>query len=195
MCRLIAAAPLFLTNLATTTNPLSSITERFVARHISTSAWSYPKASLGCIDIFFQEHARATVTWKQSRRLQSRVFESAELLESVEAAFDAVAQLVESAVVQALHLATAARRDYGDRSRAFNSGYDGVRVVALIGEHGFGPAAVQQWQGFGILRRLAGSPTESDRLAEAIGEQVDFGAQSTSATPQGLVFRAPFCGP
>jgi hypothetical protein len=48
--------------------------------------------------------------------------ESAELLESVEAAFDAVAQLVESAVVQALHLATAARRDYGDRSQAVNMG-------------------------------------------------------------------------
>jgi hypothetical protein len=45
------------------------------------------------------------------------------------------------------------------------------------------------------LGGLACGQAEGDRLAQTVGEQMDFGAQTTSGTPQRLVFGAPFLRP
>jgi|HubBroStandDraft_3_1064219.scaffolds.fasta_scaffold776633_2 hypothetical protein len=66
--------------------------------------------------------------------------------------------------------------------------------MAAISHDDLGLAAREQGQSFGELRRLSGGETEGDRLAQAIGKQMNFGAQSSSGTPQSLVF-APFLRP
>lgn len=121
--------------------------------------------------------------------------ESAELFEAVEASFDAIAQFVEGAVMLSLHLAAATGWDHGYRAQAFDFGHDGSRVIALVGQHSLGLTAFQQRQGFGVFGCLACGQTEGDGLAQAVGQQVDLGAQSTSGTPQSLVFGAPFLRP
>jgi hypothetical protein len=66
--------------------------------------------------------------------------ESAEVFEPVEAAFDAVAELVESAVVRSLHFAADLRRDDGFGADAFDGGDDRVGVVAPVGHDDIGSA-------------------------------------------------------
>ena len=69
--------------------------------------------------------------------------ESAETLEFAEAAFDAIALFVEVFVVRALHLAVSLGRDHGFSSHGFDVLHDGIRVVALVGQHGLGLALAQ----------------------------------------------------
>ncbi len=117
------------------------------------------------------------------------------MLEPVEASFDAVPLLVQVSIVASLHLATAAAGDDGGCSEAFDLGDDGCRVVALVGHHDLGLAPLEQMDGFGVLGRLTCGEPEGDRVSLAVGQQVDFGCQSTSGTPQSLVFGAPFLRP
>ena len=120
--------------------------------------------------------------------------EPAELFEAVEASFDAVAQLVECAVVRALHLAVYFGWDNGFRAHGLYGGNDGAGVIAAVCHDDLGLAAGQQRQRFRELACLASGQPKADGLAQAVGEQVDLGAQSTSGTPQSLVF-APFLRP
>ncbi len=94
----------------------------------------------------------------------------------------------------ALHLAIDLRGDYCFGSHGFYSGDDGAGVVAAVGHHDLGLATGQQGQCLGKLARLAAGQAEADGLAKAVGQQVNLGAQSTSGTPQSLVF-APFLRP
>jgi len=153
---------------------------------------------LGCIDIFGEVYpgaGEADGGLEAESSFAVACGESAELFQAVEAAFDAVAQLVEGAVMLPLHLPMAAGRDHGHRSHALDFGHDGGRVVALVGQHGLGSAAFQQRQGLGVFGGLARSQAEGDGLAQAVSQQMDLGAQSTSGTPQSLVFEAPFLRP
>jgi hypothetical protein len=120
--------------------------------------------------------------------------EPAEVFESVEASLDAVAELVERSVVWSLHLAADPGRDNRFSADGLDGGDDGVGVVAAVGHDDLGLATGQQRQRFGELAGLAAGESERDRFAEAVGEQVNLGAQSTSGTPQSLVF-APFLRP
>lgn len=76
------------------------------------------------------------------RRVHGRIFwffvsggKSAEALEFAEASFDAIALFVEAFVVLALLLAVSFGRDDSFGSHGFNMLHDGVRVVALVGQH------------------------------------------------------------
>ena len=53
---------------------------------------------------------------------------------------------------------------------------------------------VSKGHGLGELSGLAAREPEGNGLTQAVGQQVDLGAQSTSGTPQSLVF-APFLRP
>jgi len=117
------------------------------------------------------------------------------VFETVEAPFDAVALLVELAVVGSLVLSSLARRDDRLGSQAFDLGEDFGAEVSLVGDHHLGLAAFQQIDRLSILGGLAGSEPEGDRQAVPVGQQMDFGRQSTSGTPQSLVFAAPFLRP
>ena len=120
--------------------------------------------------------------------------ESTKTLEFAEAAFDAIALFVEIFVVFALHLAVAFGWDHGFGSHGFNVLYDGVRVVALVGQHGHGLVLAQQLNGLGTVIYLAAGDKKIQGQAQLIGEQMNLGRQTSSGTPQSLV-RAPFLRP
>ena len=86
------------------------------------------------------------------------------------------------------------RADYDGGSHLADPGHDGSRVIALVGDDGLGLTTLQQRQGMGLFGGLAGGQTEIQRLAKTVGEQVDLGAQSASASPQSRVFGASFYG-
>jgi hypothetical protein len=56
------------------------------------------------------------------------------LLESAEAAFDAIALFVELLIVQALLFAAPSGRDHCRCLHALDMGHDAVRVIALVGD-------------------------------------------------------------
>jgi hypothetical protein len=155
-------------------------------------------SALGCIDIFGKVQPRASDAdgcVEADSSFAVACGEPSELFESVEAAFDVVAELIERAVVLPLHLPATAGRDHGHCTQAFDFGHDGGRVVAFVCKYDLRLAAFQQRQGFGIFRGLTRRQAEGDGLAQAIGQQMDLGAQSTSGTPQSRVFGAPFLRP
>ena len=116
------------------------------------------------------------------------------MLEPIEAALNAVAELVQSPVVWALYLAIDLRGDYRFGADAFNGSDDDVGVIASVGHDDLGLATGQQWQRLGELSGLATRQPKADRVSQTVGQQVNLGAQSTSGTPQSLVF-APFLRP
>jgi hypothetical protein len=120
--------------------------------------------------------------------------ESAEVLDSIEAAFDAVAEFVEGPVVWPLHFTADLGWDDGDGTHGLDGGDDGVGVIASVRHVDLGLTTGQQGRRFGELSGLASGKPEGDGLARAVGQQMDLGAQSTSGTPQSLVF-APFLRP
>lgn len=120
--------------------------------------------------------------------------ESSELLEPIEAAFDAVAEFVERPVVFALLFPADSGRDDCDGPESADGLDDLVGVIAAVRHHELGLAACQQGQRFGILCRLTGGEAEGHRLTQTVRQQVDLRTQSTSATPQSLLF-APFLRP
>ena len=120
--------------------------------------------------------------------------ESSELLEAIEAAFDAIAEFIERPIMLALLFSADSGRDDRNSAEALDGLHDLVGVVAAVGQDELSVAACQQRQCFGILCRLTGSEAEGHRLSQTVGQQMDLGAQSTSGTPQSLVF-APFLRP
>ena len=153
---------------------------------------------LGCIDILFEvDRGAGESDGAVEAALEPAVAcgESAELFEMAEAAFDAVACFVECAVVNPLHDPVAARRDHDRGSHVAHAGDDGPRVVAAVRNHGLRGAALQQRQGLGLFGGLAGREAKGRRLSKAVGQQVNLGAQPASASPQSLVFGAPFLRP
>jgi hypothetical protein len=117
------------------------------------------------------------------------------VFEAVEAAFDAVALLVEFTVVGPGLFSVASGRDDCDRAQALYLCDDLGGVIALVGDDRFGRLTFEQPDRLGILGGLACSDAEGDGQAILIGQQMDLGAQSTSGTPQSRVFGAPFLRP
>ena len=101
--------------------------------------------------------------------------EAAEVLESGEAAFDAITLFVQCFVVLALLLAVAFGWDDSDPSHACDVLNDGIAVVTLICEHRLGLALCQQVDGLGAVMDLAGGYGEVHWQTELIGKQVDLG--------------------
>ena len=120
--------------------------------------------------------------------------ESSEVLESVEASFDAVAKFVEGWIMRSLDFAADFGRDHGHGPHGLDRSDDRGGIIAAIGHDDLRLTACQQGQRFGELGGLTGGEAEGDRLSQAVGQQMNLGAQSTSGTPQSLVF-APFLRP
>lgn len=118
--------------------------------------------------------------------------EAAEVLEPVEAAFDAVAVFVGGNVVRDDDLASSVR--WNDRGGAHGGDRrtECVAVVSLVCEHGFGSLTFQQSGSLGDVANLTGRDDEAQRPAQRIGQHVDFGGQSASGAPQRLILGPPF---
>ena len=117
------------------------------------------------------------------------------MFELVEAAFDTIVLFVELSVVLSLVFAVAFGWDHRLGSHVFRLSHDGVRVIAFVGDHGFGPLAVKELRGRHILASLARGDAELQRKTVFVGQQVDLRAQTSSGTPQSRVFGAPFLRP
>ena len=118
---------------------------------------------------------------------------AAELFETVEAAFDAIAKPVQDGVVRARLTSVEAGRDDRFGSHTLNMIEDGLAVIATISDHDFGVPLFQQREGLGIVAALPGRDPEGQRLTQAVNQQVNLGRQTASASPQSLV--APFLRP
>ena len=153
---------------------------------------------LGCIDILFEVDGSAgECDGALEAALEPAVSccESAELFQVCEAAFDTVAGFIKHFVMNTLDQPVAARRDDHRCAHLPHPGNDGARVIAAVGDNGFCRAAFQQRQSLGLFGGLPGRQAKGQRLAETVCQQVNLGAQSASASPQSLVFRAPFLRP
>lgn len=113
----------------------------------------------------------------------------------VEAAFDEVSLFVQGAVVAARLLPVSSWRDDGGRTQSLDGVYDFSRVVSLVGDDRFGLPVLQQADRLGVFGSLSSRNAEGYRQPGFVGQQVNLGAQSTSGTPQSLVFAAPFLRP
>lgn len=117
-----------------------------------------------------------------------------ELLEFVEVAFDAVAQLVQRLIVVPLLFAVGARRNHCFGShRLFYKLDNLVRVVAFVSDHGLSLVLTQQLNRGRVIADLPASEQEIQWQTQFVDQQVNVGRQSTSGTPQSLV--APFLRP
>ena len=63
---------------------------------------------------------------------------------------------------------------------------DGIGVVSLVGDHGLGPVFTEQGYSLGAVMGLTVGQHEADWQAGLIGEQMDFGRQTSSAPPRAL---------
>ncbi len=93
-----------------------------------------------------------------------------------------------------MHLAVSFGRDHGFGSHGFNVLYDGVGIVALVGQHCLSLVLAQQFDGLGAVIHLAARDQKIQRQAQFIGEEMNLGRQTSSGTPQSLVC-APFLRP
>ena len=89
--------------------------------------------------------------------------ESAELLEFVEAAFDAVTELIERLIVGSLDTSIGFGRDHSDGSHSLNPGYDGVAVIALIGDDNLRLLLFQESFSLCVVAALAWGKTKLQR--------------------------------
>lgn len=72
---------------------------------------------------------------------------------------------------------------------------NGGAVIASICQHAFCFALSEQGDGLGAIVDLPRRNDKIQRQAVFVGQQMNLGRQSTSGTPQSLVFGAPFFGP
>ena len=69
---------------------------------------------------------------------------------------------------------------------------DGVAVIGFVGDEVAGGEAGDERQGIGGVIGLAAGEDEADRPAEAVDGDMPLAGQSSSGTPQSLVFDPPF---
>lgn len=84
------------------------------------------------------------------------------------------------------------RLDHGSCVACRDDRPQSIAVVGFVGKHGAAGLAVEQGRRLGDVADLSGRDDEAERTAERIGQHMDFGGQSTSGTPQRLIFGPPF---
>jgi len=72
--------------------------------------------------------------------------------------------------------------------------HESIGIVALVSDDGLGLACAEQLDGWGVVADMTGSDQELRRHAQLVHQQMNLDRQSSSGTPQSLVW-APFFGP
>jgi len=119
--------------------------------------------------------------------------ESSELFEVSEGALDAVARAVEGLVELTLIQPPPRCWDDGLDAMVGEIVQDVVHVIALVGQNRARLEPGEQRQSLCAVVAFPAGEQESHRAAQCIGQQVDLGRQTSSASPQSLV--APFLRP
>jgi hypothetical protein len=110
------------------------------------------------------------------------------VFEFVEATFDAVAKPVGFGVMANVGYAAALGRDHGRCAQVGDEVAKSVAVIAPVGNHLASGLSVEQSMSLGEIAGLTWREDEAQRSAKRIGQQMDFGCQSSSGTPQSLIF-------
>src|SRR5579862_3313212 len=110
--------------------------------------------------------------------------ETPEVLELVEAAFDAVAGFVEVGVMGDRNLARTGRRNDGNHAGICDQLTKAIAVVGFVGDDAAALDAIEQSRCGDDVMDLASGEDEAQRPSERIGEHVDFASQSSSGAPR-----------
>lgn len=117
------------------------------------------------------------------------------MLELAEEAFDEVAALVEGGVDGSLDADATLGRNVCFAAEAVHEIDDSLTVVAAVGDEGVrGREAGEQFRNDRLVGSLARRNQQPDRQAVLVDDGVDFGAQSSTRTADGVI-RAPFLPP
>ena len=124
--------------------------------------------------------------------------ETAEVLELVQASFDAVSSLVQDCVVRDGDFAQTTGGDAGDHAGAGDDLAQLVAVVGFVGDDGTAIDTIEKRRSGDDVMSLPACEDEAQRSPEAVGEHMNLGGQSSSGTPQSLIlaplFRSPPAG-
>ena len=115
-----------------------------------------------------------------------------EVLEPVEAAFDAVSQFVEGEVVGDEPFPGRIAGYDGLCAFAFDEIAQGIAVVGFVGDHVIGMEAFEEGSCLRGVAALARGEDHAHRTSLAIDGEVDLGGQSSSGASQSLVLVPPF---
>lgn len=118
--------------------------------------------------------------------------ETPEVLELVEAAFNAVAGLVEALVEWKRVRPLGVGGDHCLSTHGADRLSERIAVISRIGDDGFGLTAFEQQGRSNDVVNLTGGEEKAQRPTEPFDEHVYLGRQSSSGTPQSLVARPPF---
>ena len=115
-----------------------------------------------------------------------------EVLELVDEALDAIAQFVCLLVMRDVDVARALGGDHRFGASFGNALTQGIAVIGLVADDGASLEVGQQGGRPGDVMRLTASQEEAQGAALRIGEDMNFGRQSSSGTPQSLILAPPF---
>ncbi len=115
-----------------------------------------------------------------------------EVLELVEAAFDAITRLVDFEVVGDQALAGWVAGNDGGGADVGDEGTESIAIVGLVGEDVGWPEAVEKGRRLRHVAGLSGRENDPQGPPLCIGGEMDLGGQSTSGTPQSLILVPPF---
>jgi hypothetical protein len=124
--------------------------------------------------------------------------DASELFEELKETLDEVAFGVEGEVTIARDLAVRLWRDDRLDGSHFEAFDEGVGVVALVAEEGFGLHSSGEGFSLGDVVDLAAGETEGQRIAQGVDDHMDLGGRATARAAYGLVetpfLRAPALG-
>ena len=118
--------------------------------------------------------------------------DAAVVLDFVDEAFDAVAQLVGFSVVGGSLGAAGAWRDDDRRAGGGEIIAQGARIEALVADHADQRQAVEEGDRLRHLVHLASREDYAQRIAERIDGDVDLGAEATARAAEGVIASPPF---
>ena len=116
----------------------------------------------------------------------------AKVLEFFDEAFDAVAQPIRQRVMWNDHLAGWLGRDDGFGSRCTDQLPKQVAVIGFVADDGTASHVGDQLRSHDDVVNLSASQEKAQWAALGIGQDMDFGGQSSSGTPQSLIAVPPF---
>jgi hypothetical protein len=121
--------------------------------------------------------------------------DASELFDELKETLDEVALGVEGEVAIASDLTVRLWRDDGLDGSHFEALDEGVGVIALVAEEGFGLRSSREGFSLGDIVDLAAGEAERQRVAQGVDDHMDLGGQSAARAAYGLVdppfLRAP----
>jgi hypothetical protein len=113
------------------------------------------------------------------------------VFELVEEALDEVSFAVEGKIAEALDDAVCFGWNNDASANHFDTGNDGITVIALVAEHVAGLDAIQQKYGLSAVGNIAGCQNEPQRIAARVAQGMQFGGQSTARAANGFRLLIP----